>query len=122
MVALCTTAIFTAVGDGATGVKLCQAARCCIGDEARISKSADEEKPATEYFQSSTVAWAIFLRRPGNGTAPIGEGERIGRFAEHISGSHEIRFYGRRASGNERDRKRRIEKGRRARNEDKGYA
>lgn len=48
-----------------------------------------------------TVAWAIFLRRPRNGTGPIGEGERLGGFAEHISGSHEIRFYGRRASGNE---------------------
>lgn len=30
-----------------------------------------------------------YPRRPGNGTGPIGEGEQIGGFAKHISGSHE---------------------------------
>lgn len=77
-----------------------------------------------------TVA-GIFLRRPGNSTGPIGEGERIGAFAEHISGNHEIRFYGRLTRGNElvaeerergKERERRREEERRARNEDKGYA
>lgn len=97
---LCTTAISTAVGNGATGAKLCQAARCCIG-EVRISKFADERSSRRNIFNRLYGRWAIFLRRPGNGTGPIGEGERIGAFAEHISGSHEIRFYGRQTSGNE---------------------
>ncbi|XP_011062564.1 PREDICTED: uncharacterized protein LOC105150888 isoform X1 [Acromyrmex echinatior] len=88
--------ISTAVGDDATGAKLCQAMRCCIGDEVRISKSANERSPQRSIFNRLYGRWAIFLRRPGNGTGPIGEGERIGGFAEHISGrSHEIRFYGR---------------------------
>lgn len=98
---LCTTAISTTVGDGATGAKLCQAARCCIGDEVRISKFTDERSSRRSIFNRLYGRRAIFLRRPGNGTGPIGEGERIGGFAEHISGSHEIRFYGRQASGNE---------------------
>lgn len=68
------------------------------GEDFKIHR----EKLATEYFQSSLRSLGrIFLCRPGNGTGPIGEGERIGEFAEHISGSHEIRFYGRQANGNE---------------------
>lgn len=88
-------------------LKACQAARCRIGEDFEIRR---ERSPRRSIFNRLYGA-GRFLRRPGNGTGPIGEGEQIGGFAEHISGSHEIRFYGRRTSsrgarGRERERDR----------------
>lgn len=50
---LCTTAISTVVGDGATGARPSGAMLHRRRGEARISKFRRREKPATEYFQSS---------------------------------------------------------------------
>jgi len=66
------------------------------GEDFKIRR----REPATEYFQSS-------VRSLGD-IPPLSwerhrtdRWRRIGGFAEHISGSHEIRFYRRWASGNE---------------------
>ncbi|KAL6437321.1 hypothetical protein ACFW04_005078 [Cataglyphis niger] len=88
-------------------LKACQAARCRIDE--RISKSV-ERSPRRSIFNRLYGA-GRFLRRPGNGTGPI----------EHISGSHEIRFYGRRTSSvARRERKREAKRTRGACDEDKG--